>query len=50
MLLSQVDLIIIEVLFDFVTLYYITRNYLSIAERQPGHALSDAKDVEIHGV
>lgn len=50
MLMSQVDLIILEVLFDFVTLYYITRNYLSIAERQTSHTLSDAKDVEIHGV
>lgn len=50
MLMSQVDLIIIEVLFDFITLYYITRNYLSIAERQPGHTLSDTEDVEIHGV
>ena len=36
MLLSQVDLIVIEVFFDFVTLYYITRNYLSIPERLPG--------------
>jgi hypothetical protein len=35
MLLSQVDLIVIEVFFDFVTLYYITRNYLSIPERLP---------------
>ena len=50
MLLSQIDLIIIEVLFDFITLYYITRNYLSIAERQPGHTLFDSKDVEINSM
>jgi hypothetical protein len=29
LLMSQVDLIIIEVVFDFVSLYFITRNYLS---------------------
>jgi hypothetical protein len=50
MLMSQIDLVFIEVLLDFVTLYYITRNYLSIAERQPGHTLLDAKDIEINGV
>jgi hypothetical protein len=41
MLLSQVDFIIIEVLFDFISLYYITQNYLSIAERKPGNTLID---------
>jgi hypothetical protein len=50
MLMSQVDLVIIEVLLDFVTLYYITRNYLSIAERQPGHTLLNTEDIEINGM
>ncbi len=30
LLMSQVDLIIIEVVFGFVCLYYITRNYLQV--------------------
>jgi len=30
LLMSQVDLIIIEVVFDFISLYYITRNYLQV--------------------
>jgi len=34
LLMSQIDLIIIEIIFDFVTLYYITRRYLTLPGRQ----------------
>lgn len=50
MLLSQVDMVFIEITCDLLSTIYITRYYLSIAERQPGHALLDAQDIEIHGM
>jgi hypothetical protein len=50
MFLAQVDMIIMLTFCETIMVFYITRYYLSIAERQPSKPLFDAKDVEINGI
>jgi hypothetical protein len=50
MLLSQVDMIVIEITCDLMCTMYITRYYLSITERQTGHTLLNTEDIEINGM
>ena len=50
MLLAQVDMIIIEITCDIISVWWITKYYLSIAERQSGHTLLNSEDIEINGM
>jgi hypothetical protein len=50
MIFVQIDMIFILTICETIMVFYITRYYLSITERQPSHSLFDAKDVEINSV